>query len=165
DLVPHVHRGEQADPGAGQPQFAGYLGGVGVRIGVVVVAVHGGVEHPGALAQATTVRSRGNRQPRGAAPPHQQRPAADVGQRGFGEVHELRALTTRDGLGRPGSSAIHTLVSSNLSTSTPCSIPSPSSIQTRSSVARLPVADFAYGQPPRPPAEESTVDTPWRSAA
>src|SRR5690606_42045939 len=106
-----------------------------------------------------------NCQRRGAAKPYQQRSAADVGQRWFCEVHVMRALTTRDGLGRPSFSAIHTLVSSILSTSTPCSSPSPSSIQTRSSVARLQVADFAYGQPPRPPAEESTVDTPWRSAA
>lgn len=32
-------------------------------------------------------------------------------------------------------------------------------------MARLPVALLAYGQPPRPPAEASTVVTPLRSAA
>lgn len=32
-------------------------------------------------------------------------------------------------------------------------------------MARLPVALFAYGQPPRPPADASTVVTPCHSAA
>jgi len=53
------------------------------------------------------------------------------------------ARTTRDGDGRPSCSAIHPLVATSASRSTPCSTPSPSSIQTRSSVARLPVADSA----------------------
>ena len=60
--------------------------------------------------------------------------------------------TTRDGDGRPSCPAIHALVATSASRSTPCAMPSPSSIQTRSSVARLPVADSAYGQPPSPPA-------------
>src|SRR5690625_4463378 len=75
------------------------------------------------------------------------------------------AATTRDGLGRPSCSAIHTLVVTSSSRSTPVSTPRPSSIHTRSSVARLPVADSAYGQPPRPPAEASTVATPACNAA
>jgi len=49
--------------------------------------------------------------------------------------------------------AIHALVSASLSRSTTGRDARPSSIQTRSSVARLPVADSAYGQPPRPPAK------------
>ena len=49
--------------------------------------------------------------------------------------------------------------------STPCWMPRPVSIQTRSSVARLPVALLAYGQPPRPPALASNVVMPARSAA
>ena len=53
------------------------------------------------------------------------------------------AVTTRDGLGRPSWLAIHTLVDTSLARSTPVSIPMPCSIQTRSSVARLPVADSA----------------------
>src|SRR5699024_9337958 len=75
------------------------------------------------------------------------------------------ARTTADGLGLPSSPAIHTLVATSASRSTPCSMPSPVSIHTRSSVARLPVADFAYGQPPSPPALASTELTPHRSAA
>ncbi len=51
-----------------------------------------------------------------------------------------RAWTTREGLGRPSCPAIQTLVATRLSRSTPVSIPSPCSIHTRSSVARLPVA-------------------------
>ena len=59
--------------------------------------------------------------------------------------------------GRAGS-AIHTLVSTSAPRSTPVSMPRPSSIQTRSSVARLPVALSAYGQPPshRPRRPRST---------
>src|SRR6186713_1731072 len=68
-----------------------------------------------------------------------------------------RAVTTLDGLGRPNWPAIHALVATSLSRSTPVSMPSPLSIQTRSSVARLPVALSAYGQPPRPPALASNV--------
>src|SRR5215211_1377772 len=75
------------------------------------------------------------------------------------------AATTREGDGLPNSAASHRLVSTRAGKSTPVSMPRPSSIQTRSSVARLPVADSAYGQPPSPPAEESTVDTPQRRAA
>ncbi len=54
-----------------------------------------------------------------------------------------RALTVRDGLGRPSRSAIHTLVAVRRARSTPVSMPRPWSIHTRSSVARLPVADLA----------------------
>ncbi|KAJ0947097.1 hypothetical protein HanRHA438_Chr01g0011371 [Helianthus annuus] len=38
--------------------------------------------------------------------------------------------------------------------------PSPLSIYTTSSVATLPVAPFAYGQPPRPDTDESTTLIP-----
>ena len=76
-----------------------------------------------------------------------------------------RARTVREGLGRPSWPAIHTLVAVRRPRSTPVSMPRPCSIQTRSSVARLPVALLAYGQPPRPPAEASTVVTPCWSAA
>ncbi|TNC23438.1 hypothetical protein FG385_22150 [Amycolatopsis alkalitolerans] len=75
------------------------------------------------------------------------------------------AVTTREALGFPSFSAIHTLVSTNAGRSAPCWMPRPSRSQTRSSVARLPVAEPANGQPPRPPADESTVDTPQCSAA
>ena len=54
----------------------------------------------------------------------------------FGE----NAATTRDGLGRPSCSDIQRLVAQRASRSTPEAIPRPSSCQTRSSVARLPVA-------------------------
>ena len=50
------------------------------------------------------------------------------------------AVTVRDGLGRPSCLAIHTLVSTILARSMPVAMPSPSSCQSRSSVARLPVA-------------------------
>src|SRR5690606_12099619 len=75
------------------------------------------------------------------------------------------AWTTRDGLGRPSRSASQTLVATRDLRDTPVSMPRPCSIHTRSSVARLPVALLAYGQPPMPPAEASTVRTPARSAA
>ena len=55
----------------------------------------------------------------------------------------VRALTTRDGEGRPRWPAIHAEVSTSASRSMPVSTPAPSRSQTRSSVARLPVADFA----------------------
>src|SRR5204862_4918753 len=76
-----------------------------------------------------------------------------------------RARRVRDGLGRPRASAIQALVAVSRPRSTPVSMPRPCSIHTRSSVARLPVALLAYGQPPRPPAEASTVVTPCWSAA
>ena len=43
--------------------------------------------------------------------------------------------------------------------------PTRSACRSRSSVARLPAAPGAYGQPPRPPAEASNVATPNGSAA
>jgi len=47
--------------------------------------------------------------------------------------------------------------------STPVLIPNPLSMYTTSSVATFPDAPFAYGQPPRPATEESTMLTPiWR---
>lgn len=55
----------------------------------------------------------------------------------------LRARTTALAGSLPSWPDIHTLVSTNESRSTPCAMPSPSSIQTRSSVARLPVALLA----------------------
>src|SRR5688500_11618286 len=76
-----------------------------------------------------------------------------------------RARTTADGLGRPSRPAIQTLVAATSSRSTPVSIPRPDSIQTRSSVARLPVALLAYGQPPSPPALASYVVMPACSPA
>ena len=42
--------------------------------------------------------------------------------------------------------------------------PIPWSINTTSSVATLPVAPLAKGQPPSPDTDESTVDTPYSSA-
>src|SRR6185312_16453126 len=75
------------------------------------------------------------------------------------------AVTTREGEGRPSCSAIQTLVSTRAERSTPVSTPAPSSAQTRSSVARLPVALLANGHPPSPPADESTTVTPSASAA
>src|SRR5699024_8571526 len=75
------------------------------------------------------------------------------------------ARTGADGLGRPRTPAIHVLVRTSASRSTPCSMPSPVNIQTRSSVARLPVALRAYGQPPNPPAEASNVVMPCRRPA
>ena len=74
-------------------------------------------------------------------------------------------VTTREGLGRPSTPAIQRLVSTSAPRSTPVSMPRPCSIQTRSSVARLPVALSAYGQPPRPPALASKVVMPCCSAA
>jgi carbonic anhydrase len=53
------------------------------------------------------------------------------------------AMTTRDGEGLLRWSAIQRLVLTRASRSTPWSMPRPSSIHTRSSVARLPVADSA----------------------
>src|SRR3712207_1825889 len=73
---------------------------------------------------------------------------------------EPRAETTRDGEGRPRCSASHRLVPTRADRSRPCSMPSPSSSQTRSAVARWPVADPANGQPPTPPAEASNSVTP-----
>jgi hypothetical protein len=72
----------------------------------------------------------------------------------------VSARTTREGLGRPISFASHALTSASLPRSTPEWMPRPSSCHSRSSVARLLVALFAYGQPPRPPTEASTVVTP-----
>src|SRR5215210_3231318 len=73
------------------------------------------------------------------------------------------AATTREGDGLPNSAASHRLVSARAGKSTPVSMPRPSSIQTRSSVAKLPVADLAYGQPPSPPADESNSVIPASS--
>src|SRR5438874_10775673 len=52
----------------------------------------------------------------------------------------------------------------NLSRSIPVPTPMPCNIATTSSVARLPDAPGAYGQPPSPPAAESIVVIPICSA-
>ena len=62
-----------------------------------------------------------------------------------------------EGDGRPSTPASQRLVRPARARSTPWECRVPSSIQTRSSVARFPVADRAKGQPPRPPAEASNV--------
>src|ERR1039458_4827833 len=77
---------------------------------------------------------------------------------------EANARTVRDGLGRPSRLAIHRLVRQSASKSTPVAISSPCNCHTKSSVARLPVALPAYGHPPSPPADESTVVTPFSRA-
>lgn len=48
---------------------------------------------------------------------------------------------------------------------TPVVMPMPSNRWTRSSVATLPVAPGAYGQPPSPPTEQSNVRMPSSQAA
>ena len=81
-------------------------------------------------------------------------PVLQVGRAGLGgsdmevdaAAHDpdcASARTTAEGLGRPRCPAIHALVSTSAARSTPCSMPRPVSIQTRSSVARLPVALLA----------------------
>lgn len=92
-------------------------------------------------------------------------PPAPAGERAGAAAQADSARTTFDGLGRPSFAAIHRLVSTSVGRSMPVWMPRPCSIHTRSSVARLPVAFFAYGQPPSPPAEASTVVIPACKAA
>src|SRR6266513_1876337 len=60
---------------------------------------------------------------------------------------------------------IHCPISTSRSRSTPVLMPSPCSMYTTSSVATLPEAPAAYGQPPRPATEASNVATPSSSEA
>ena len=54
----------------------------------------------------------------------------------------------------------HLPTSSSLSMSTPVLMPIPCNMYTTSSVGTLPDAPFAYGQPPNPATELSTIATP-----
>src|SRR5438552_3878073 len=74
--------------------------------------------------------------------------------------HRARARAARPGSSRPSCAASHPVAAVRARTSTPVSTPIPSSIQTRSSVARLPPAPFANGEPPIPPMLASTTTTP-----
>src|SRR5438128_7656542 len=60
---------------------------------------------------------------------------------------------------------IHCPISTSRSRSTPVLMPRPCSMYTTSSVATLPEAPAAYGQPPSPATEASNVATPISSAA
>src|SRR6267143_4986916 len=60
---------------------------------------------------------------------------------------------------------IHSPISTSRSRSTPVLTPSPCSMYTTSSVATLPEAPTAYGQPPSPATEASNVATPSSSEA
>src|SRR5262249_4960996 len=75
------------------------------------------------------------------------------------------ACRYRLGRARPSRGAIAREAAATLSRSTPVSIPMPCSMYRRSSVARLPLAPGAYGQPPSPPAELSTMKMPVCRAA
>jgi hypothetical protein len=55
---------------------------------------------------------------------------------------------------------IYSPASITFSKSTPVSIPIPFNMYTTSSVATLPDAPLAYGQPPRPATDESTTEIP-----
>lgn len=54
----------------------------------------------------------------------------------------------------------HLPTSNNLSKSTPVLMPIPCNMYTTSSVGTLPEAPLAYGHPPSPATEESTIATP-----
>ena len=60
--------------------------------------------------------------------------------RGETSHHEVVARAAAEGLGRPRCPAIQALVAATAARSTPWAMPRPSSIHSRSSVARLPVA-------------------------
>src|SRR5271166_2310330 len=62
----------------------------------------------------------------------------------------------------PSASAAAAIIASR---SIPVATPMSSTMWTSSSVAMLPVAPGAYGQPPRPPTEASKSDTPSSRAA
>src|SRR5690606_7620450 len=61
---------------------------------------------------------------------------------------------------RPSSAASQRPVSTRRSRSMPVSMPRPWSMYATSSLATLPLAPVAYGQPPVPDTEESTTATP-----
>src|SRR6187397_1243099 len=75
------------------------------------------------------------------------------------------ARATRDSVGRPSTPQMKSPAAISFAMSTPVSIPRPSSMYSTSSLATLPVAPFAYGQPPSPATELSNVATPTCSAA
>src|SRR6185369_11008939 len=67
--------------------------------------------------------------------------------------------------GRPSASAMNRAATRRASRDTPCWRPIASRRYTRSSVARLPAAPGAYGQPPVPPVEASKARIPADIAA
>ena len=71
-----------------------------------------------------------------------------------------KARATREAVWRPKASLMNTPASTRRSRSMPVSIPMPCSMYTTSSVATLPVAPLAYGQPPRPAMDVSNCQTP-----
>src|SRR5580765_6835671 len=75
------------------------------------------------------------------------------------------ARATRDSVGRPSTPQMKSPAAISFAMSTPVSMPRPSSMYSTSSLATLPVAPFAYGQPPSPATELSYVATPHSSAA
>ena len=71
-----------------------------------------------------------------------------------------KALPDRDTGFLPSTPEMNAAASTTPSSETPVSMPRPSSRNSTSSVATLPVAPFAYGQPPRPATLASKVEMP-----
>src|SRR5688572_6404277 len=84
-----------------------------------------------------------------------------------GRLHAFAdsALLTLEEGSRPSTPQIHCPMPTSLPRSTPVSTPRPCSMYTTSSVATLPEAPLAYGQPPRPAMDESKVRTPTSNDA
>lgn len=72
----------------------------------------------------------------------------------------LKAVATLESEGRPKCFLIKSPANMSFLRSTLVFTPSPLSIYTTSSVATLPLAPLAYGQPPRPDTDESTTLIP-----
>src|SRR5918997_4579112 len=104
-----------------------------------------------------------SRVPRCCCRPGQALAPAAAGSGGTAQVAEAAASSAsraRPPAEAPGRAAASRATGRRASRSTPVATPIRSNIQTTSSVATLPVAPGAKGQPPRPPAEASNTRRP-----